>query len=55
MTQSITSRRSSYYTNSLNIYDDPDNVIGNYTCVVGNSHGKATSDIISIQGDLHAG
>lgn len=50
MIQRVTDRTNSYYDNSISIFDDPDNVIGNYTCVVGNTIGHATSTVISIQG-----
>jgi hypothetical protein len=51
MTQTITNRYNSYYNNILSINDDPDNVIGNYTIVVGNSVGQVTSNTISIEGN----
>ena len=50
MTQTITNQLNAYYNNILSIHDDPDNVIGNYTIVVGNSVGQITSNTISIQG-----
>jgi hypothetical protein len=50
LTQTITNRYNTYYNNILSINDDPDNVIGNYTIVVGNSVGEITSDTISIEG-----
>ena len=51
MTQTITSRRSSYFTSTLTINDDPDNVAGNYSVIVGNSFGHTTSSNISIHGN----
>ena len=50
MTQTIANRYNAYYNNTISIYDDPDNVIGDYTIVVGNSVGENTSDTISIEG-----
>ena len=52
MTQTVASRRSSYFDNTLSIIDDPDNVVGNYTVTVGNSRGHRTSAVISIRGEL---
>ena len=52
MTQTVASRRSSNFVNSLSISDDPDNVVGNYTVTVGNSLGHRTSAVISIRGEL---
>lgn len=50
LTQTITNRYSTYYNNILSIHDDPDNVIGDYTIVVGNSVGQVTSSTIYIEG-----
>lgn len=52
MTQTVTSRQSSYFTSTITINDDPDNVIGNYTVVTGNIFGQSMSGTISIRGIL---
>ena len=50
MTQRVTNRRYSYFVNTLSITDDPDNVVGNYTVIVGNAFGERTSSNIYIEG-----
>ena len=37
MTQTVTNRQSSYFTSTLSITDDPDNVLGTYRVIVGSS------------------
>ena len=54
MTQTVTSRRSSYFTSTLYINDDPDNVVGNYSVIVGNKFGDSTSSTIFIEGIQNA-
>ena len=50
MTQTLTNRRYSYFTSTLYINEDPDNVVGNYSVIVGNKFGDSTSSTISIEG-----
>ena len=50
MSQSVTNRHNSHFTSTITIHDDPDNVIGNYTVIVGNSFGQTRSSNISIRG-----
>ena len=50
MTQTVTNRHSSYFTSTLIINDDPDNVVGTYRVIVGNAFGQTTSSTISMQG-----
>jgi len=49
--QTVTSRRSSTYQNTLVVDDDIENVIGNYTCNVTNKFGNSNSTLI-IRGKL---
>ena len=51
MTQTVTDRHSTYYTSTITINDDPDNVTGNYTVIVGNAFGQRISNNISIRGN----
>ena len=46
MTISVTNRRSSYFVITLNICDIPANIIGNYTCQIGN-----VSEEIEVKGE----
>ena len=50
MTQTVTDRLSSYFTSTLSINDDPDNVAGTYRVIVGSSFGETMSGTISIRG-----
>jgi hypothetical protein len=50
MMQTVTNRQNSYFTSTLSIYDDPDNVIGTYNVIVGSSFGQATSGTITLRG-----
>ena len=50
MTQTVTNRQSSYFSSTLSIIDDPDNVVGTYRVIVGSSFGQATSSTISLRG-----
>jgi len=49
--QTVTSRRSSTYQNTLVVDDDIENIIGNYTCRVANKFGNSNS-ILTIRGKL---
>ena len=51
MWQTVTNRQSSYFTSTLSITDDPDNVIGTYRVIVGSSFGESTSSNISFRGN----
>ena len=51
MTQTVTNRQNSYFTSTLSITDDPDNVIGTYRVIVGSSFGERTSSTISFRGN----
>ena len=51
MTQTITNRRSTYYTNTLYIHGDPDEMAGRYTYSYGNRYSShVTSSSVTIQG-----
>ena len=51
MTQTITHRRSTYYTNTLSLYGDPDEMAGRYTCSYGNQYRSlATTSSVTVQG-----
>ena len=51
MTQTITNCRSTYYTNTLSIYGDPDEMEGRYTCSYGNRYSsRVTSSSVTVQG-----
>ena len=54
MTQTVTNRPSSYFTSTLSINNDPDNVVGTYRVIVGSSFGETTSSTISMRGILAA-
>ena len=40
----------SYYENTLLIDNKPDDVVGQYTCTVGNKFGSSTSSTVTING-----
>ena len=44
--QTVTSRRSSTYQNTLVVDDTTDNITGNYACRVTNKFGNSSSEII---------
>ena len=52
MTQTVTYRPSAYFITTLSINDDPDNVIGNYSVIVGNARGHSESSNISVKGSI---
>ena len=53
MTQTVTNRPSSYFTSTLAINDDPDNIAGTYRVIVGGSFGETTSSTISMRGTAY--
>ena len=50
MTQTVTNRPSSYFTSTISISDDPDNIVGTYRVIVGSSFGQTTSGNIFMSG-----
>jgi len=49
--QTVTSRRSSTYQNTLVVDDAIETLIGNYTCSVSNQFGNLKSSNLTIRGD----
>ena len=50
LTQTVTNRPSSYFTTTISINDDPENVVGTYRVIVGSSFGQTTSGSITMRG-----
>lgn len=47
---SVTNRRSSYFDITLTVCDSPSDVVGNYTCEIGNEFGNSSKSY-AIQGN----